>query len=85
MHLIINGERREFAGLSASATVAELLNILGLKSDRVAIERNGQIVSRTMWDATVLAEEDRMEIVHFVGGGCSCFRAKPQRRYSGSV
>jgi thiamine biosynthesis protein ThiS len=72
MHLMINGERRAFDDLSATSTVAELLTILGLKSDRVAIERNGEIVSRPAWNTTVLAEEDRMEIVHFVGGGFCC-------------
>jgi len=69
MHLMINGERRAFDDLSATSTVAELLTILGLKSDRVAIERNGEIVARTTWNLTLLAEEDRLEIVHFVGGG----------------
>jgi thiamine biosynthesis protein ThiS len=42
---------------------------LGLKSDRIAVEHNGEIVSRTAWGQTQVADGDRLEIVHFVGGG----------------
>jgi hypothetical protein len=42
---------------------------MGLKSDRVAVELNRQIVPRDQWDKTSLSEGDRLEIVHFVGGG----------------
>jgi len=40
-----------------------------MKPDRVAIERNRDIVPRDQWDAVSLQEGDRLEIVHFVGGG----------------
>jgi len=66
MKLTINGQPRDFASL---ATLEDLLAALGLKQDRVAIERNGEIVSRDAWSATPIAEGDRLEIVHFVGGG----------------
>ena len=69
MQLIINGESREIAALSASATVADLIGTLELKGDRVAIERNGSIVARAEWSATAIGPGDRFEIVHFVGGG----------------
>jgi thiamine biosynthesis protein ThiS len=66
MKLTINGQPRDFASL---ATLDELLATLGIKQDRVAIEQNGEIVSRAAWSVTPLAEGDRLEIVHFVGGG----------------
>lgn len=69
MQLIINGESRELAALSASATVADLIGALELKGDRVAIEQNGSIVSRAEWSATAIGPGDKFEIVHFVGGG----------------
>lgn len=71
MQLIINGQSREFAALSASATVADLVAELELKGDRVAIEQNGDIVTRTEWADTAVQAGDRFEIVHFVGGGTS--------------
>jgi thiamine biosynthesis protein ThiS len=69
MHVIINGQDREFAALSDPATVADLVTTLSLKSDRVAIEHNGSIVSRGEWAATPIHAGDSFEIVHFVGGG----------------
>ncbi len=66
MTLTINGESRNFGSLS---TVVDLIEALGLKGDRVAIELNRNIVSRTDWPSTLLSEGDRLEIVHFVGGG----------------
>lgn len=69
MNLLINGQPRAFAELAAEATVQDLLTALGLKQDRVAVEHNGSIVSRPAWASTAVAEGDRFEIVHFVGGG----------------
>jgi thiamine biosynthesis protein ThiS len=69
MQLIINGQSREFAALSASATVADLVGALELKGDRVAIEQNGSIVTRAEWPGTAVHAGDKFEIVHFVGGG----------------
>jgi sulfur carrier protein len=66
MRLFINGEERELpAGLTLSALLAQL----GMKPDRVAVERNRDIVRRERWEETTLEEGDRLEIVHFVGGG----------------
>ena len=65
MNLRVNGEDRAFA----SATLAALVEELGMKSDRVAVELNRVIVPRVQWDATALREGDELEIVHFVGGG----------------
>ncbi len=69
MELIINGQAREFEALRDGSTVAELLAALALQAERVALERNGEIVARTTWAETKLAAGDRLEIVHFVGGG----------------
>jgi thiamine biosynthesis protein ThiS len=73
MELVINGQKREFAALTTSSTLLDLLVSLGLKSDRVAIEQNGAIVARSLWSSTSIQSGDRMEIVHFVGGGSPQF------------
>jgi thiamine biosynthesis protein ThiS len=69
MKLQINGEERDFTGSPAPFTLAALVEILGMKSDRVAVELNRDIVPRDRWADTQLNEGDRLEIVHFVGGG----------------
>ena len=66
---MINGQQRAFAELSETSTVSDLLAVLQLKGDRVALERNGEIVSRAAWGETPIADGDKIEIVHFVGGG----------------
>ena len=69
LSLVLNGETRCFEDLEPHSTVERLVSALGLQADRVAIERNGDIVSRRLWPQTPLAEGDRIEMVHFVGGG----------------
>lgn len=69
MNFVINGQPRSFEGLAPGATVADLLSALALKHDRVAVEHNGAIVSRPAWPSTAVADGDKFEIVHFVGGG----------------
>lgn len=68
MKIEINGEPRSFEG---SLTLSSLIEQLGMKADRVAVELNREIVPRDRWTGTQLAEGDRLEIVHFVGGGVS--------------
>jgi sulfur carrier protein len=68
MKLIINGEEKS---LDKVSSVSDLLRELGLKADRVAVELNREIAARTSWDSTRLKDGDRLEIVQFVGGGCS--------------
>jgi thiamine biosynthesis protein ThiS len=70
MQVVINGHTREFTELPESAKLTDLIVALELKGDRVAIEHNGSIVSRSEWDATSVQAGDKFEIVHFVGGGC---------------
>ena len=66
MILTVNGEDREFP---EPFTLAALLEHLSLSSARVAVERNGKIVSSERFGATALQAGDRLEVVHFVGGG----------------
>lgn len=67
MTLIINGEARTFESIT---NLAELIDKLGIKGDRVAVELNRDIVPRVEWTSAELKDGDRLEIVHFVGGGC---------------
>ena len=64
--LEINGEKRDF---NAPLSLAALLEQLGMKADRVAVELNRNIVPREQWAQTSLGDGDRLEIVQFVGGG----------------
>jgi len=64
--LLLNGEKREVAD---AVSLAELIEMLGLAPERIAIELNQGVVRRSEWAATELKESDRIEIVHFVGGG----------------
>ena len=66
MRLTVNGEARDFAG---EATIAALVSELGLDARKLAVERNLEIVPRSAYAATRLADGDRIEIVAFVGGG----------------
>ena len=70
MTLHINGEARAFAD-PVPTTLAALIDFLGMKADRVAVELNREIVPRDRWAVTELHDGDRLEIVHFVGGGSS--------------
>lgn len=67
MQIQINGEEREFSQTAISLT--ELIETLALGSQRVAVELNRAIVPRAAWDRTIVKDGDRIEIVHFVGGG----------------
>lgn len=69
MRLVLNGQSREFSQLAPPAWLQDLIAALALKGDRVAVEHNGVIVPRADWVSTPLGEGDRLEIVHFVGGG----------------
>jgi thiamine biosynthesis protein ThiS len=66
MVITVNGEERE---VRADLTLTELLAELELRSERVAIELNLDILPRDQWAQTRLHSGDRLEIVHFVGGG----------------
>jgi len=62
----VNGEIRDVADHS---TLSDLVDELSLAPARIAVELNGEVVRRNKWTETVLSEGDRLEVVHFVGGG----------------
>lgn len=66
MRLVVNGEERQ---VEASTTVKQLLAMLGLAETLVAVERNEQVVPRAQHESMALKDGDRIEVVHFVGGG----------------
>jgi thiamine biosynthesis protein ThiS len=66
MRLTINGEERQ---LPSVATITELVAALELDTRKVAVERNLEIVPRSLHAETPVADGDRIEIVHFIGGG----------------
>ncbi len=66
IQVVINGESRE---VPEGMTVSGLLRHLALAVERVAVERNLEILPRALWDQTAVQPGDRYEIVHFVGGG----------------
>ncbi len=66
LNICLNGERREMRG---DNKLTDLLEQFGLPSQRVAIEINGQVIRRARWNETPVNEGDRIEVVHFVGGG----------------
>lgn len=66
MNITINGEIKE---LENEVTLDRLLELFSLPSQRVAVELNREVVRKKDWDAITIREADRIEIVHFVGGG----------------
>jgi len=62
----VNGETRE---VPQQVSLPELLRRLAIPRDRVAIELNEKVLRRAEWPAAILHEGDKLEIVHFVGGG----------------
>ena len=68
LRIHVNGELNEYPeGLS----LTELITLLELPVQRIAVELNKEVVRRKNWESTVLNDDDRVEIVHFVGGGLS--------------
>ena len=63
--VLINGVSLDVAGKTVAAYLAEA----GYDTQRLAVERNGEIVPRAQYDAVIFQEGDRVEIVRFVGGG----------------
>jgi sulfur carrier protein len=66
MTLTINGDNRDFNDVT---TLSDLVSQLGMKPDRVAVELNHELIRRERWAETKLSNGDKLEIVHFVGGG----------------
>jgi sulfur carrier protein len=68
MELVINGESHNAPD---GCSMLDVLASLQVPPDRVAIEYNGLILSKEAWPSTLLKAGDKLEIVHFVGGGCA--------------
>jgi thiamine biosynthesis protein ThiS len=66
LRILINGEGKE---CEEGIFLSDLLDLLELPPQRIAVELNREVVRRADWKSTVLKNEDRLEIVHFVGGG----------------
>jgi thiamine biosynthesis protein ThiS len=66
MIIIVNGEKRQ---IPENLNLVRLLEILELASARVAVELNQNVIRRAEWENVNVRENDRIEIVHFVGGG----------------
>ncbi|OIO70307.1 MAG: thiamine biosynthesis protein ThiS [Zetaproteobacteria bacterium CG12_big_fil_rev_8_21_14_0_65_55_1124] len=65
MHIYLNGEERN----TDAASISELLVELGMEGRMIAIERNLEVVPKSTYSSAALAEGDRIEIVHMIGGG----------------
>jgi len=68
--LVLNGHEHMLDGLEDGAALGHVIVELGLKADRVAVEHNGAVVRRGSWDSVHVKQGDKLEVVHFVGGGC---------------
>ena len=66
MKVFVNGQLKDFG---SAISLADLITELDLPVARIAIELNREVVRRSDWGSTMLKDEDRIEIVHFVGGG----------------
>ena len=66
MRIQVNGQPREIAD---NLDLSQLIASLNLKPEQIAVELNQTVVRRVQWQATILREDDKVEIVHFVGGG----------------
>lgn len=64
--ILLNGESRD---VHDEMTLDQLLDLFSLPKQRVAIERNGVVMRRVDWPETMVNEGDKIEVVHFVGGG----------------
>jgi thiamine biosynthesis protein ThiS len=66
MKVFVNGDEKDF---DPETSLADLITQLDLPVPRIAIELNREVVRRSDWGSTILKDDDRIEIVHFVGGG----------------
>lgn len=69
LNIQLNGRQRNFTELPSPSALGSLITALELKPDRIAVEHNGEIVPRTAWPTATVHSGDKLEIVHFVGGG----------------
>jgi len=66
LEIVINGETKEFED---NLSVEEVLKLLNLHHQRLAVELNLRVIRKDNWKTTTLKDADKLEIIHFVGGG----------------
>ena len=66
INIVLNGEPRE---VPAEIDLHQLLELFSLPKQRVAIELNNNVLRRSEWPKTNIKDSDKVEVVHFVGGG----------------
>jgi len=66
MRVLVNGETKEIPN---EVNLSELLKNLSLPSERIAIELNKEVIRKRDWENVKVADADKIEIIHFVGGG----------------
>lgn len=66
MNLLINGENKQVENV---LTIEDLIKVLELSSERLAVELNLKVIRRADWQEIKLTDGDKLEIIHFVGGG----------------
>ncbi len=67
--LTLNGRERAVEGIDSPAVLSEVLAALALRADRIAVELNGELAPRAGWPEQRVVSGDKLEVVHFVGGG----------------
>jgi thiamine biosynthesis protein ThiS len=66
VEIILNGEKKR---IDSQVTLDRLLELFSLPRQRIAVEHNREVVSRNDWPDTMVSDGDKIEVVHFVGGG----------------
>ena len=69
LQLRVNGTERNLDDLQVPIVLANVLDALALRADRIAVELNGELAPRAEWTRLTVSDGDKLEIVHFVGGG----------------
>jgi sulfur carrier protein len=72
----LNGQPRALESIEDPSTLDAVIAALELKPDRIAVELNGEIIRRAAWPDAPIRSNDRLEIVHFVGGGLTSLRSR---------
>jgi len=66
LNILINGEKKE---INPDTSISGLISMLELDVEKIAIERNEEIIHLQNYSKTILKNNDKIEIIHFVGGG----------------
>ncbi|MDQ6654047.1 MAG: sulfur carrier protein ThiS [Acidobacteriota bacterium] len=78
MQIQVNGEPRD---VDENLSLSELIAGLSLKPEQIAVELNRKVLRRLDWPGTTLRNDDKIEIVHFVGGGCRAGKVRVGNKF----